>query len=149
MSAPKAESFNDANFVVAGGTADFRYGGATIDDKDGITTTLVFDNSNCDLWLTSRFTNSIVYYGLSLNAPTIGNNAYVSFAASGAVEWPAYVVNWFLLNRWGRRPTSSSSLFLAGVALLLTMAVPDHKGKWSEPMKCELRRTTLDETKYD
>ncbi|XP_017772552.1 PREDICTED: organic cation transporter protein-like [Nicrophorus vespilloides] len=75
------------------------------------------------------FANSITYYGLSWNTSNLGGgNDFINFVISGAVEIPAYTFLLFTLNRWGRKSILCGCMLTAGLALLLTMAVPeDHK----------------------
>ncbi|XP_026848874.1 organic cation transporter protein [Drosophila persimilis] len=70
------------------------------------------------------FVNSGVYYGLSWNTNNLGGNQLLNFMISGAVEIPAYVLLLFTLNRWGRRSILCGTMLIAGVSLLLTIAVP-------------------------
>lgn len=71
-----------------------------------------------------RFANSITYYGLSWNTSNLGGNDYLNFVVSGAVEIPAYLFLIFTLNRWGRKHILCGCMVVAGIALLLTTAVP-------------------------
>lgn len=68
--------------------------------------------------------NSMTYYGLSWNTSNLGGNDYVNFVIAGAVELPAYGFLLLTLNRWGRKSILCGCMVTAGVALLLTMAVP-------------------------
>lgn len=77
----------------------------------------------------SRFVCSLVYYGLTLNASKLGGNDYVNFFISGAIEGFAYIFCHLSLDRCGRRPILIFSLLLGGIALLLTMTVPDESSK--------------------
>ncbi|CAG9824175.1 unnamed protein product [Phaedon cochleariae] len=70
------------------------------------------------------FANNITYYGLSWNTNNLGGNPYLNFVISGAVEIPAYVFLMLFLNVLGRRNLMCGCMILAGIALLLTMAVP-------------------------
>ncbi|KAI4470609.1 solute carrier family 22 member [Holotrichia oblita] len=70
------------------------------------------------------FANSLTYYGLSWNTNNLGGNDYLNFVISGAVEIPAYTSLIFTLNRWGRKIILCGCMVTAGVALLLTLAVP-------------------------
>ncbi|GLG96485.1 Organic cation transporter protein [Gryllus bimaculatus] len=47
------------------------------------------------------FVNSCTYYGLSWNTSSLGGNDFINFCLSGFVEFPAYVILLFTLNRWG------------------------------------------------
>ncbi|KAF5290279.1 hypothetical protein FQR65_LT11613 [Abscondita terminalis] len=69
--------------------------------------------------------NSMTYYGLSWNTSNLGGNDYINFVISGAVEIPAYSFLLLTLNRWGRKYILCGCMVVAGVALLLTMAVPN------------------------
>ncbi|EFA00131.1 organic cation transporter protein [Tribolium castaneum] len=71
------------------------------------------------------FANNITYYGLSWNTNNLAGNPYINFVISGAVEIPAYTFLLFTLNRWGRKFVMCGCMIFAGVALLLTMAIPD------------------------
>ncbi|KAJ3635265.1 hypothetical protein MTP99_008185 [Tenebrio molitor] len=71
------------------------------------------------------FANNITYYGLSWNTNNLGGNPYINFVISGAVEIPAYTFLLLTLNRWGRKFVMCGCMITAGLALLLTMAVPD------------------------
>ncbi len=53
----------------------------------------------CSVLLLSRFTNCMVYYALSMNAGSLGDNMYISFALSGLVELPSLVVAYIAVNR--------------------------------------------------
>ncbi|XP_067010714.1 organic cation transporter protein [Anabrus simplex] len=70
------------------------------------------------------FVNSCTYYGLSWNTSNLGGNDFVNFILAGLVEFPAYVLLMLTLNRWGRKLTQCGSMILGGVALLLTLTVP-------------------------
>ncbi|KAL1517616.1 hypothetical protein ABEB36_001355 [Hypothenemus hampei] len=72
------------------------------------------------------FANNITYYGLSWNTNNLGGNPYLNFVISGAVEIPAYIFLLLTLNRWGRRNILSGCMITAGVALILTMLVPQN-----------------------
>ena len=45
-----------------------------------------------------RFTNSVVYYGLSMSAGSLGGGRYISVALSGVVELPGLYICYYLLN---------------------------------------------------
>ncbi|XP_025192491.1 organic cation transporter protein [Melanaphis sacchari] len=70
------------------------------------------------------FVNSTAYYGLSWSTSNLGGNQYLVFNLAGLVEFPAYTFLLLTLNKWGRKINISGFLILAGLALLLTLAVP-------------------------
>ena len=45
-----------------------------------------------------RFMNCCTYYGLTMNAGSLGSNLYLSIILSGIVELPAYVLTLFLIE---------------------------------------------------
>ena len=47
-----------------------------------------------------RFTNCVVYYGLSMSAGSLGGGRYLSLVFSGLVELPGLYVSYELLNRY-------------------------------------------------
>ncbi|XP_055905254.1 organic cation transporter protein [Eupeodes corollae] len=59
--------------------------------------------------------NSLVFYGLSLNATNLSGNKYINFALVCLVEIPGYSLAWVILNKFGRRWSLSGSLFLSAV----------------------------------
>nr|XP_006825792.1 PREDICTED: organic cation transporter protein-like [Saccoglossus kowalevskii] len=67
------------------------------------------------------FAISFVYYGLSLNTAALGTNPYTAFLVSGAVEIPAYLLCWFLLDKVGRRWLLCSFNVLGGIALIISV----------------------------
>ncbi|CAD6992297.1 organic cation transporter protein [Ceratitis capitata] len=70
------------------------------------------------------FVNSGTYYGLSWNTNSLGDNMFMNFVISGAVEIPAFTFLLLTLNRWGRRTILCGCMLVAGLALLLTITVP-------------------------
>ena len=52
------------------------------------------------VFLCCRFTNSVVYYGLSMSAGSLGGGRYLSVVLSGLVELPGLCINYPLLNRY-------------------------------------------------
>lgn len=71
------------------------------------------------------FVNSATYYGLSWNTNNLGGNDLLNFVISGAVEFPAYTMLLFTLNRWGRRNILCYCMLVAGTMLLATIIVPE------------------------
>ncbi|XP_027283324.1 solute carrier family 22 member 5 isoform X3 [Cricetulus griseus] len=72
------------------------------------------------LWLTI----SVGYFGLSLDTPNLHGDIYVNSFLSAAVEVPAYVLAWLLLQHLPRRYSISAALFLGGSVLLFLQLVP-------------------------
>jgi len=71
-----------------------------------------------------RFVNSFVFYGLSLIATNLGGNDYLDFFISGAVEVPAYLLCYVTLTRFGRPRPLAASMTLAGLVLVVLIAIP-------------------------
>nr|AAI66421.1 Slc22a5 protein [Rattus norvegicus] len=72
------------------------------------------------LWLTI----SVGYFGLSLDTPNLHGDIYVNCFLLAAVEVPAYVLAWLLLQHLPRRYSISAALFLGGSVLLFIQLVP-------------------------
>lgn len=70
------------------------------------------------------FVNSATYYGLSWNTNNLGGNDLMNFIISGAVEFPAYTMLLFTLNRWGRRNILCYCMLVSGTMLLATVFIP-------------------------
>ena len=70
-----------------------------------------------------RFVNSFVFYGLSLSATNLGGNDYLDFFISGAVEVPAYLLCPVTLTRYGRPRPLATSMTLAGLVLVVLIAI--------------------------
>ncbi|XP_037080412.1 solute carrier family 22 member 3-like isoform X2 [Pollicipes pollicipes] len=66
--------------------------------------------------------NSMVFYGITLNAGDFGGNIYLNASLGGVVEIPALVTCAYAIYRLGRRAPISINMVGAGVACLLTLA---------------------------
>jgi len=66
-----------------------------------------------------------MYYGISLYIPRFSGDDYLNFFISGAVEIPGYIFSQLAVRYVGRRKPLIFTLIVAGVALLVTMAIPD------------------------
>ncbi|EDS45427.1 organic cation transporter [Culex quinquefasciatus] len=76
---------------------------------------------NCSFcWLT----NTLVYYGLSLNSVTLAGDKYLNFILVALIELPGYVILQMILDRIGRRITLCSSMLLCGLFCFLSEFVP-------------------------
>nr|XP_006825552.1 PREDICTED: solute carrier family 22 member 6-B-like [Saccoglossus kowalevskii] len=65
------------------------------------------------------FAVGLAYYGISLNSNFFAKNPYIIFMFTAAVELPAALLNWWLLQHYPRRLTQSISLALSGAVLLI------------------------------
>ena len=65
----------------------------------------------------------MVYYGLALSTSGLGVNAYVAAFVSGAVEIPAYISCWFILDRFGRRLPLCCYMVGAGIACVMSVFI--------------------------
>ncbi|KAK7602882.1 hypothetical protein V9T40_006856 [Parthenolecanium corni] len=70
------------------------------------------------------FTNTLVYYGLSINSVELVGNKYFNFVLTNAVEIPAFVLSGFILQKVSRRMSQSAAFFFSGVACLVCEFVP-------------------------
>lgn len=71
-----------------------------------------------------RFSTSLLYYGLSLNVGSFGLDVYLTQLMFGAVEIPANVGGYALLQRFGRKKCQACFILFGGAACLLILAVP-------------------------
>ncbi|XP_012553440.1 organic cation transporter protein isoform X2 [Bombyx mori] len=74
----------------------------------------------CGCW----FTNSVVYYGISLNAGKLNGNPYFLMFLMGIVELPSYVIITYFLDRVGHRALISTMMLLGGIACLVIFFLP-------------------------
>lgn len=70
------------------------------------------------------FANTTVYIGLSYYGPALGNNQYMSFLLSSAVEIPSYIMCWIIMDRWGRRWPLCLAMIISGISCIATMLLP-------------------------
>jgi len=72
------------------------------------------------------FTTSLVYYGLTFATPSLKGSLIVNYTVSGSMDLVGVFYVLFLVDtRMGRMWTLRLLIFLAGVPLLLTLAVPE------------------------
>jgi len=69
------------------------------------------------------FVESLVYYGVALNAGSLPGDLYVNNVLNGCVEIAGYIIIFLTMNRLGRRVLLSGSLFIAGLGLLISLIV--------------------------
>ncbi|GLV31837.1 uncharacterized protein CBL_07597 [Carabus blaptoides fortunei] len=65
------------------------------------------------------FANSLVYYGLSLNAGKLAGNPFLILFLIGLVEMPSYVLTVLLMDRTGRRGLISFYMLTGGVCCIV------------------------------
>ena len=70
------------------------------------------------------FSNSFVYYGLTLNSEDIGGSVMLNFLLGGLTEIPAYLFSLWILLKKGRKIPFAGMMIVAGISLFSTMAVP-------------------------
>lgn len=72
-----------------------------------------------------RFSNSMAYYGLSMDLQKFGFSIYLVQVLFGVVDIPAMLVATTTMIYVGRRATVSSFLILAGLMVIANMFVPE------------------------
>lgn len=72
----------------------------------------------------TRFATSFAYYGLVMDLQGFGVNIYLIQVIFGAVDLPAKLVGFLVINSLGRRPAQMASLLLAGICILVNGVVP-------------------------
>ncbi|KAM3600847.1 uncharacterized protein V6R79_003613 [Siganus canaliculatus] len=75
------------------------------------------------VWLSTSF----AYYGLAMDLQKFGVNIYLIQVIFGAVDIPAKVVVTVSMSFFGRRPSQSGALIVAGVTVLINLLVPSDK----------------------
>jgi len=90
--------------------------------------TLFYTVSYSAVW--RRFTASLMYYALSLNAGRLPGNIFVNMFLLAFVEIPANLIAVPLLERVGRRLTLSVSMLLAGISSVLMIPFMFIPGQW-------------------
>ncbi|XP_038048377.1 organic cation transporter protein-like [Patiria miniata] len=75
------------------------------------------------------FVTNMTYYGLSLSTSSLGIDDYVAAFVSGALEVPAALFNWFVMEKFGRRFSLSALFVSGGVFCLITTFVPLGAGR--------------------
>lgn len=71
-------------------------------------------------WMTVTFT----YYGLSINSVSLAGNKYVNYILTSLVEIPGYAMSVLTLDRFGRKASIMSALFICGASLIAFPFVP-------------------------
>ncbi|XP_008050781.1 solute carrier family 22 member 6 isoform X1 [Carlito syrichta] len=70
------------------------------------------------------FATSFAYYGLVMDLQNFGVSIYLIQVIFGAVDLPAKLVGFLVINSLGRRPAQMSALLLAGICILVNGVVP-------------------------
>ncbi|XP_068833527.1 solute carrier family 22 member 6 isoform X1 [Capricornis sumatraensis] len=73
------------------------------------------------------FATSFAYYGLVMDLQGFGVSIYLIQVIFGAVDLPAKLVSFLVINNVGRRPAQMASLLLAGICILINGVVPQDK----------------------
>ncbi|XP_014451995.1 solute carrier family 22 member 6 isoform X2 [Alligator mississippiensis] len=74
----------------------------------------------CFVW----FSTSFAYYGLAMDLQKFGVSIYLIQVIFGAVDIPAKLIGFCVINFIGRRVTQATALLLAGLAILANIFVP-------------------------
>ena len=67
----------------------------------------------------------MMYYGLTMKSDIGGGSLFVNFALSAAMEIPALLLVYFLIDRIGRRQLVSAGLLTAGLCLVANWVIGD------------------------
>ncbi|NP_001075596.1 solute carrier family 22 member 6 [Oryctolagus cuniculus] len=70
------------------------------------------------------FATSFAYYGLVMDLQGFGVSIYLIQVIFGAVDLPAKLVCFLVINSLGRRPAQMASLLLAGICILVNGVIP-------------------------
>ncbi|XP_003920306.1 solute carrier family 22 member 6 [Saimiri boliviensis] len=73
------------------------------------------------------FATSFAYYGLVMDLQGFGVSIYLIQVIFGAVDLPAKLVGFLVINSLGRRPAQMAALLLAGICILLNGVVPQEQ----------------------
>ncbi|KAB0404706.1 hypothetical protein E2I00_019055, partial [Balaenoptera physalus] len=69
------------------------------------------------------FATSFAYYGLVMDLQGFGVSIYLIQVIFGAVDLPAKLVGFLVINSMGRRPAQMASLLLAGICILINGSI--------------------------
>lgn len=68
--------------------------------------------------------NAFIFYGLSINATSIGGDKYLNFALVSLIEIPGITLAWICIQKLGRRLSLVGSHLICGITCCLTVFVP-------------------------
>uniref|UniRef100_A0AAG5DX74 Major facilitator superfamily (MFS) profile domain-containing protein n=1 Tax=Anopheles atroparvus TaxID=41427 RepID=A0AAG5DX74_ANOAO len=81
---------------------------------------LVLRVINCSFcWLT----NTMVYFGLSLNSVSLSGNKYLNFILVSLIELPGFFLMQLILDRFGRKKTLFVTLMLSGLFCIVSVFI--------------------------
>ena len=80
----------------------------------------VYTLSQGFVWLV----NSMVYYGISLAADELGGSLYLNWVYISLVEIPSAILGVICTNRFGRKPTTTLSMIIAGAFCIVVPFMP-------------------------
>lgn len=72
-------------------------------------------------------TNTLVYYGMNINAVNLSGNSYLNYAIVAAIEIPGYWTAILLLDRIGRKPVLICAYALCAVCQFTFAFLPEGK----------------------
>lgn len=71
-----------------------------------------------------RFCVATTTYGIGFNISGFGLNMYLTQFVYGAIEIPAKLSMYYLLEKIGRRRTETGALLFAGITLMVNIFIP-------------------------
>lgn len=72
-----------------------------------------------------RYGVALTYYGISLNISGFGLNIYLTHFIYAAIEVPAKLSIYFILNFIGRRSYLATTLLLTGTCIVINIFIPE------------------------
>ncbi|CAH1732788.1 solute carrier family 22 member 21-like isoform X2 [Aphis gossypii] len=72
------------------------------------------------------FTITLVYYGLSLTSVEFSGNKYFNFMLVNAVELPASLTLWYVMENFSRRKTQAYSFFFSGIGCIMVNLISEN-----------------------
>lgn len=78
----------------------------------------------CSFWWMSV---TFIYYGLSINSVSLAGNKYTNYVLVSLVEIPGYAISMLTLDKFGRKSSIITALFLCGAALVILPFLPSGK----------------------
>lgn len=73
------------------------------------------------LLLFFRMVVSLMYYGVTMNSGNIGGNFFLNFFLFACMEYPAYAIAIFFLDKVGRKKLHCACMITGGAACLSTI----------------------------